>query len=221
MSFERWSASARTGPRLVAGHQLDRADQVDQLAEPGLVERRPGVVLRQHALERRVLPLDGDPSPHRPACRWSAASPSSGESPSGPPPAPRRRSRPCTRRGPRGRRAARLARASYRSWKASEMYFRKISPSTTCLYSAASMCPRILSAAAQSFSSNPSLAPFFFSFASPARRRAIGVSPRLVRTRPFCTIVQTKSTTPWMERRSDRPVLPVTPGGVETADPLL
>ena len=42
---------------------------------------------------------------------------------------------------------------AYCSWKASEMYFRKIRPSTTCLYSPASMCPRILSAAAQSVAS--------------------------------------------------------------------
>src|SRR5712691_2667060 len=39
------------------------------------------------------------------------------------------------------------------------MYFKNTSPSTTCLYSAASMCPRSLSAAAQSFSSKPRLAP--------------------------------------------------------------
>jgi hypothetical protein len=35
------------------------------------------------------------------------------------------------------------------------MYLRKISPSTTCLYSAASMLLRSASAAAQSFDSNP------------------------------------------------------------------
>jgi hypothetical protein len=37
--------------------------------------------------------------------------------------------------------------------KASEMYFRKIRPSTTCLYSAASRVPRSLSAAAQRLAS--------------------------------------------------------------------
>ena len=42
------------------------------------------------------------------------------------------------------------------------MYLRKMSPSTTCLYSAASMWPRSLSAAAQSFSSKPRLAPLPF-----------------------------------------------------------
>ena len=31
----------------------------------------------------------------------------------------------------------------YGSWKASEIYFGKISPRATCLYSPASMCPRI------------------------------------------------------------------------------
>ena len=42
--------------RLVA--DLDVADQVDELAEARLVERGAGVVLGQHALERRVVALD-------------------------------------------------------------------------------------------------------------------------------------------------------------------
>ena len=42
------------------------------------------------------------------------------------------------------------------------MYFRKISPRTTCLYSAASMLLRILSAASQSLASNPRFAPVSF-----------------------------------------------------------
>src|SRR5947209_4099117 len=46
------------------------------------------------------------------------------------------------------------------SSKASEIYFRKISPRTTCLYSEASMRPRSLSAACHSFCSKPRLAPF-------------------------------------------------------------
>ena len=41
---------------------------------------------------------------------------------------------------------------------ASEMYFRKMRPSTTCLYSAASMLFRNASAVAQSFASNPRFA---------------------------------------------------------------
>ena len=45
--------------------------------------------------------------------------------------------------------------------KPSEMYFRKISPSTTCLYSAASMLLRSLSAASQSVFWKPKLAPFW------------------------------------------------------------
>ncbi len=50
----------------------------------------------------------------------------------------------------------------------SEIYFRKISPSTTDLYSAASRCPRSLSAACQSSFSMPSVAPLpFFAFALP------------------------------------------------------
>ena len=43
--------------------------------------------------------------------------------------------------------------------KASEMYLRKISPRTTCLYSAASILLRSASAAAQSLASKPRLAP--------------------------------------------------------------
>src|SRR3989338_9606332 len=39
--------------------EADIADEVDELAESLLVEPRPGVVLRQHALERGVVALDG------------------------------------------------------------------------------------------------------------------------------------------------------------------
>ena len=46
------------GPRVLVAHS-DVADKIDQLAEPPLVERRPGVVAGQHVLERRVLTLDG------------------------------------------------------------------------------------------------------------------------------------------------------------------
>ena len=38
----------------------DVADQVDDLAETLLVETRPGVVLREHVLQRRVVALDRD-----------------------------------------------------------------------------------------------------------------------------------------------------------------
>ena len=41
---------------------LDVADQVDDLAQPLLVQRRPGVVLGQYVLEHRVVPLDADHS---------------------------------------------------------------------------------------------------------------------------------------------------------------
>src|SRR5205807_10276999 len=44
------------------------------------------------------------------------------------------------------------------SSKLSEMYLRKIRPRTTCLYSAASMLLRSLSAASQSLASKPMLA---------------------------------------------------------------
>ena len=50
MSFERFSLLA----------QADVADQVDELAQPLLVEPRVGVVLGQHAFERRVVALDGE-----------------------------------------------------------------------------------------------------------------------------------------------------------------
>ena len=45
---------ARLGPA-----QLDVADHVDHLPQASLVQRGPGVVLGQHAVERRVVPLDG------------------------------------------------------------------------------------------------------------------------------------------------------------------
>src|SRR5436190_5436537 len=48
------------------------------------------------------------------------------------------------------------------SSKLSEMYLRKIRPRTTCLYSAASMLLRSLSAASQSFCSKPILAELLF-----------------------------------------------------------
>src|SRR4051812_35689303 len=47
------------------------------------------------------------------------------------------------------------------SSKASEMYLRKMRPRTTCLYSAASMLLRSLSAASQSLASKPTLAADF------------------------------------------------------------
>src|SRR2546422_9495343 len=55
-----------------------------------------------------------------------------------------------------------LFSASCTSLKASEIYLRNNSPSTTCLYSAASMLLRNLSAAFQSLSSKPRFAPFDF-----------------------------------------------------------
>src|SRR5712692_5856472 len=50
------------------------------------------------------------------------------------------------------------SRAPRRSSKESEMYLRKMRPRTTCLYSAASMLLRSLSAACQSLGSKPMLA---------------------------------------------------------------
>ena len=40
--------------------EADGADEVNQFAEPGLVERRPGVVLGEDTLEYGVLAFDGD-----------------------------------------------------------------------------------------------------------------------------------------------------------------
>ena len=50
MSLERSAGAA----------EADVADEVDELAEALLVEAGAGVVLGQHALERRVVALDGD-----------------------------------------------------------------------------------------------------------------------------------------------------------------
>src|SRR5437899_8370427 len=53
--------------------------------------------------------------------------------------------------------------------KLSEMYLRKIRPRTTCLYSAASMLDRSLSAASQSLASKPMLAELLVFAAALAR----------------------------------------------------
>ena len=45
------------GTGVLVAH-LDVADEVDQLAEPPLVEGGPGIVMRQHVLEGRVVALD-------------------------------------------------------------------------------------------------------------------------------------------------------------------
>ncbi len=44
--------------RSAATAERDVADQIDELAEPLLVETGAGVVLGQHALERGVVALD-------------------------------------------------------------------------------------------------------------------------------------------------------------------
>ena len=69
-----------------------------------------------------------------------------------------------------------------RSSNASEMYLRKISPSTTCLYSAASIEPRRASAIAHSSASWPVVAPSFGFFRAlaccfPDFRRAMLCDP--------------------------------------------
>src|SRR5690606_21793110 len=74
------------------------------------------------------------------------------------------------------------------SSNASEMYLRKMSPRTTCLYSAASMLLRSLSAICQSFSSKPTTAsdvePFFvlafFASGAASLAAAFGGRPRFL-----------------------------------------
>ena len=126
---------------------------------------RPGVVLGQHALEARVVAFDGDHRLIDQLADGGLLGLGLESRPSGPPSAPRRRLSPGIRRGLRGRPLRPCSATSFAciSSKASEMYFRKISPSTTCLYSAASMLLRSLSAASQSFASNPRVAPLPFS----------------------------------------------------------
>jgi len=72
--------------------------------------------------------------------------------------------------------AASSAASAVRLWaNASEMYFRKINPSTTCLYDAASIEPRNVSAAFHSVSSKPSgSACFFVRGGTFSRRRTAG-----------------------------------------------
>jgi len=132
------------GLRLGASH-LDVAYEVDDLPEPVLVERGPRVVLGQHTVERRVVALDrghravyqladgglaGLPLQVRPARlgRHPEDAPGGVLVPVSPHSA---------------------STAARRSSKASETYLRKMSPSTTCLYSAASMLPRSASAIRQ------------------------------------------------------------------------
>ena len=50
--------------------EADGADQVDQLAQPLLVERRAGIVLGQYALERWVLFLNLHHGVVDQSCRW-------------------------------------------------------------------------------------------------------------------------------------------------------
>ena len=135
------------GPGSLIAHH-DVTDEIDNLAEPLLVERGAGVVPGQHALERRVVALYAG---HRLVdeladCRllcvrfelrparlgrtqkMFSARYSSGSSGSA----------PCC--------SLSLSRMACFSSKASEIYFRKMRPRTTCLYSAASMLPRKASA---------------------------------------------------------------------------
>ena len=137
-----------------------------------LVERGAGVVLRQDAFEARVVALDRDHGVVDDLADGRAAWRCSGDS---------------------VQRAAGGTQKTFSAWyssgssglapaysplpatslawcssKVSEMYLRKMRPRTTCLYSAASMLLRSLSAASQSLASKPMLAEVFF-LAEPAR----------------------------------------------------
>ena len=150
MSLERSSLAA----------QADGGDQVDQFAQALLVERRPGVVLGQNALEPGVVALDGNHRVVDDLADGRLLGLALQVRPAG------------LLRHPEDVLGAvfvgifgvgPLALSASSRWcissKESEMYLRKISPRTTCLYSAASMLLRILSAASQSLASNPRLAP--------------------------------------------------------------
>ncbi len=142
--------------------QADGADEVDEFAEAVLVEAGPGVIFGQDAFEPGVVAFDGDHGvvhdladggllgagleiatsgppggTQKTFSRWYSSW-SSGSAPSYSP-------LPATS-------------CACISSKASEMYLRKIRPRTTCLYSAASMLLRSLSAASQSLASKPILA---------------------------------------------------------------
>src|SRR4030067_2070703 len=116
--------------------------------------------------------------------------------------------------------ATSLARCSS---KASEMYFRKMRPRTTCLYSAASMLLRSLSAACQSLASKPSTAPLGPFRPLPAFAfRAIKFTSKVFLEQlqfslPDHPAAKGVQLGPGQLRRLDRPVLPSVDRG--EADP--
>jgi hypothetical protein len=117
--------------------EADAGDEVHELAEAGLVELGAAVVLGEDAPQAGVLLFDGlhssSGTQNTLLPRYSSRSSGS---------------------------ASGIWRSSARcSSKASEMYLRKMRPRTTYFYCEASMWPRSLSAAAQSLSSKPRLAP--------------------------------------------------------------
>ena len=132
---------------------LDVADHVDDLAEAGLVQGGPGVVLGQHVLEGRVVLLDGGHGVVDGGADGGLVGLGLQDRPAG------------VGRHPEdvlgdvlvpvlgGCSSPHWASTScaWRSSKASEMYLRKMRPRTTCLYSAASMLPRRASAMLQSW----------------------------------------------------------------------
>ena len=146
--------------------QADGADEVDEFAEAVLVERRAGVVFGQHAFEARVVALDGDHGVVHDLADGRLLGAVLEMRPAG------------VRGHPEDvfgavfvgifgirRLRIRLCRRASLAWcssKVSEMYLRKIRPRTTCLYSAASMLLRSLSAASQSLASKPRLAELLF-----------------------------------------------------------
>ena len=141
--------------------EADVADQVDQLAEALLVERGSGVVLGQHALERGVVALDGDHGVVDDLADGRLLGVRLAGATSGLPCGTQKMLTARYSSGSSGSAPASCSASSLAccSSKASEMYFRKIRPRTTCLYSAASMLERSASAIFQSSFSKPRFAP--------------------------------------------------------------
>jgi hypothetical protein len=135
------------------------ADQIDQLTKTLLVECGSGVVLGEHAFELRILFLNRKHGLVDDLANFSLLGIGLKMLPAGFLGNPEDVCPAYSSRSS-GSACFSFCNSLWRSSKASEMYLRKISPRTTCLYSEASMWPRNLSAAAHNFCSNPRFAPF-------------------------------------------------------------
>src|SRR5437899_1260795 len=114
-----------------------------------------GVVLGQGVFQRRIVALDGDHCIVKVLADGWLLCATLNEGPAG---CGRTQKTFSARYSSRSSGSAPFSfcNAACFSSKASEMYFRKIRPRMTCLYSAASRLPRSLSAVAQSVASKPS-----------------------------------------------------------------